>query len=146
MPELPEITVKARQMNKGLRGKRIANVEVKQPKNLNMPVSEFLKAVKGKTVNSVLSKGKWILMKLDPAYYVLINLGMNADLIYFVPNQKLPEKYQFKLTFTDNTGFTIQFQWFGYVHLVSEEDLGKHKLTAHLGISPINEKIHSGAF
>jgi formamidopyrimidine-DNA glycosylase len=141
MPELPEITVKARQMDKRLKGKRIAEVEVRQPKNLNVPVSEFLKAIKGKTIDSVLSKGKWIFIKLDSAHYMLINLGMNADLIYFTSKQKHPEKYQFKLTFTDNTGFTIQFQWFGYVHLVSEKDLGKHKLTAHLGVSPLNEEF-----
>jgi formamidopyrimidine-DNA glycosylase len=141
MPELPEITVKARQMDKRLKGKHIANVEVRQPKNLNVPVSAFLKAVKGKIINSVSSKGKWIFIRLDPAYYLLINLGMSADLIYFTPKHKLPEKYQFKLVFADNTGFSIQFQWFGYVHLVSEEGLVKHKLTAHLGVSPVNEKF-----
>jgi formamidopyrimidine-DNA glycosylase len=141
MPELPEIAVKARQMDKRLKGKRIAEVEIRQPKNLNMPVSEFLRTAKEKVINSVSSRGKWIFIKLDPAYYMLINLGMNADLIYFTLKQKLPEKYQFKLTFSDDTGFTIQFQWFGYVHLVSEKDLGKHKLTAHLGASPLNEEF-----
>jgi formamidopyrimidine-DNA glycosylase len=141
MPELPEITVIARQMNKEITGKRIADVEAKQPKNLNVPVSEFVKKVKGKTVNNVFSKGKWIFIKLNPAHHMLINLGMNADLLYFARNQKLPEKYQFKLTFADKTGFTIQFQWFGYIHLVSEKDLNKHKLTAKLGISPINEEF-----
>ena len=80
-------------------------------------------------------------MKLDPSYYMLINRGMNADLLYFTPNQKLPPKYQFKLTFSDKTGFTIQFQWFGYIHLVSEKDLTKHKLTAKLGTSPTEEKF-----
>jgi len=141
MPELPEITVIAKQMDKEIKGKRIADIEAKQPKNLNIPVKEFIKTVKGKTVNNVSSKGKWIFVKLDPAYYMLINLGMNADLLYFVSNKKLPEKYQFKLTFTDKTGFTIHFQWFGYIHLVPEKDLNKHKLTAKLGISPINEKF-----
>jgi formamidopyrimidine-DNA glycosylase len=141
MPELPEITVKARQMSKEIVGKRIADVEARQPKNLNMPIPTFTRTVKGKTVNNVSSKGKWLFIKLDNAYYVLINLGMNADVLYFTPNQKLPEKYQFKLTFTDKTGFTIHFQWFGYVHLASEKDLNKHKLTAKLGIPPISEKF-----
>jgi len=141
MPELPEITVIARQMNKEISGRRIADIEAKQPKNLNMPVQEFVKTAKGKTVNSVSSKGKWIFIKLDSACYMLINLGMNADLLYFTANQKPPEKYQFKLTFTDKTGFTIQFQWFGYIHLVPEKDLNKHKLTAQLGISPIHEEF-----
>jgi formamidopyrimidine-DNA glycosylase len=139
MPEFPEITAIARQMNKEIAGKRIADIESKQPKNLNMPVEEFVKIAKGKIVHNVSSKGKWIFIKLDPAYYMLINRGMNADVLYFTPNQKLPEKYQFKLTFADKTGFTIQFQWFGYIHLISEKNLNKHKLTAQLGISPIDK-------
>jgi formamidopyrimidine-DNA glycosylase len=141
MPELPEITVIARQMNREITGKHISDVESRQPKNLNMPVPKFVKIAKGKTVKAVASKGKWIFIKLDPAYYIFINRGMNADILHFTSNQKLPPKYQFKLTFSDRTGFTIQFQWFGYIHLVPEKDLTKHKLTARLGISPTDEKF-----
>ena len=141
MPELPEITVISRQMDKEIMGKHIADIEIRQPKNLNMSVQEFVKTVKGKEVSGVSCKGKWIVIKLKPTYYMFINRGMNADLLYFTPKQKLPEKYQFKLTFSDKTGFTIQFQWFGYVHLVSEKNLNKHKLTAQLGISPIDKKF-----
>ena len=141
MPELPEITVIARQMNKEITGKRISDVESRQPKNLNMPVAKFVKTAKGKTVKTVTSKGKWIFIKLDPAYYMLINRGMNADLLHFTPNQKLPPKYQFKLTFSDKTGFTIQFQWFGYIHLILGKELTKHKLTGRLGVSPTNGKF-----
>ncbi|MDH5788382.1 MAG: hypothetical protein OEZ40_08855, partial [Candidatus Bathyarchaeota archaeon] len=106
MPELPEITIIARQMNKEISGKRIADVDVKQPKNLNMSVSEFVKTVKGKRADRVSSKGKWLFIKLNPGYFMLINLGMGAELLYFNPDQRLPEKYQFKLTFSDETGFT----------------------------------------
>jgi len=141
MPELPEITVIARQMNKEITGKRITDIKSKQPKNLNMPVPNFVKTTKRKKVKGVTSKGKWIFIKLNHAYYMLINLGMGADLLYFTPNQKLPEKYQFKLTFNDKTGFTIHFQWFGYIHLILEKDLTKHKLTAKLGTSPTHEKF-----
>ncbi|MFQ6064475.1 MAG: Fpg/Nei family DNA glycosylase [Candidatus Bathyarchaeia archaeon] len=141
MPELPEIAVIARQMNKEITGKRIADIEARQPKNLNIPVTEFVQITKGRTVKSVGSRGKWIFIKLDHGYYMLINRGMNADILYFAPNQKLPPKYQFKLTFSDKTGFTIQFQWFGYIHLVAEKDLTKHKLTAKLGIPPTNDRF-----
>jgi formamidopyrimidine-DNA glycosylase len=126
-------------MHKEISGKRIADIEAKQPKNLNMPVSEFVQTTKAKTISDVSSKGKWIVIKLDSAYYLLINRGMNADVLYFFENQRLPEKCQFKLTFTDGTGFTVQFQWFGYIHLVREKDLDKHKPTAQLGISPTDK-------
>ncbi|MCJ7424892.1 Fpg/Nei family DNA glycosylase [Candidatus Bathyarchaeota archaeon] len=141
MPELPEIAIIAQQMNEKTRGKRIACVDDTQPKNLNMPIQEFTKTAKGKVIAAVASKGKWLFVKLDPAYHMLINLGMGAELLYFEPKQKLPEKFQFKLTFTDGTGFTIHFWWFGYVHLVRQRDLPNHKLTAQLGIPPTDKSF-----
>jgi len=139
MPELPEITVIAQQMNKEIRGKRIADIEVRQPKILNISIPELAETVKGRTVGFVSSKGKWLFMKLDPAYFMLMNLGMGGDILYFTSDKALPEKRQFKLVFLDNTGFTITFWWFGYVHLIPEKDLGGHDMTARLGVSPIHE-------
>jgi len=141
MPELPEIMVLSRQMNKELKGKQVASIESKQPKNLNMPVLDFTKIIKGKTVAGIQARGKWIFIKLDPNYYLLVNLGMNGDVLYFAPDKKAPEKYHFKLTFTDKTGFTITFQWIGLVHLVAEKNLDKHKLTAKLGIQPTDKNF-----
>ena len=141
MPELPEITVIAAQMSKEIVGKRVAEIEAKQPKNLNMPIPEFVQAAKGKIVSSVSSKGKWILMKLDPGYFMLINLGMGGDLIYLDPDREPPEGYQFRLAFDDDSGFTIRFNWFGNVHLVAERDLAKHKQTARLGTSPLDKEF-----
>lgn len=135
MPELPEITVIAGQMNKEIKGKRIVDVEAKQPKNLNMPIQKFVETAKGKIVNNVTSRGKWIFLKLDLHYYMLINLGMGAEILHFTSN-KSPRKYHFKLTLNDSTGFTIKFQWFGHIHLVPEKNLNKHKPTASLGILP----------
>jgi formamidopyrimidine-DNA glycosylase len=139
MPELPEITVLSRQMNKELEGKRIVKIESKQPKNLNLPVTSFARIIKGRIVTTVSSKGKWIFTRLAPNYYLLINLGMNGDVLYFTHTKRPPEKYHFKLEFTDKTGFTITFQWIGLVHLVAEKDLDKHKLTAKLGIQPTDK-------
>lgn len=135
MPELPEITVIARQMDDEMEGKRIAEIEVKQPKNLNIRVSDFMRTADGKLIDNVSSRGKWLFLKLNPAYFMLINLGMGAELLHFSPTQKLPEKYHFKLTFADKTGFTARFWWFGYIHLIAENDLSNHKLTAQLGKS-----------
>ena len=137
-PELPEITVIGRQMDRELKGKRVASIDVKQPKNLNMPIREFVKTCVGKTVEGVSSRGKWLFMKLGSTHMLLINLGMGAELLYFKPDQRLPQKHQFRLIFSDKTGFTIHFWWFGYVHLVPEKNLSKHKMTSVLGVSPVD--------
>jgi len=141
MPELPEITVLAREMNRELKGKQVAKIESKQPKNLNMPPDEFARKIKGKTITNAQVRGKWVFIKLEPDYYLLLNLGMNGDLLYSSPKQAPPEKYHFKLAFTDKTGFTLAFQWFGHIHLVAEKDFAKHKLTARLGINPTDKQF-----
>ena len=136
MPELPEITVISRQMNDELTGKIIEDVESRQPKNLNIPVEDFARIAKGKTVSEVTSKGKWVIVKLRPEHSMLINLGMYGELLHYQPESVLPEKRQFRLGFTDKTGFTIFFSWFGYVHLVDDQGLTNHKMVGPLGISP----------
>jgi len=139
MPELPEITVIARQMNKEIAGKRIAEVEVRQPKILNVSPRKLTEAVKGKTIDNVSSKGKWIFVKLKPDYLILINLGMGAELVRSTSKQDPQQGYHFRMVFGDGTGFTARFWWFGYVHLVKEGILGEHKLTSRLGISPVDK-------
>ena len=138
MPELPEITVIARQMNRETAGKRIAQVEVKQPKILNVTSKKLVEAVKGKAIDGVSSRGKWIFVRLRSDDYLLLNLGMGAELVRFNTKRNLPQKYQFMMALTDGTGFTAHFWWFGFVHLVRSGDLSKHKLTSRLGVSPLD--------
>jgi formamidopyrimidine-DNA glycosylase len=138
MPELPEIAVIAKQMNDELENKTISKAEILQPKILNVSTPQFGKMISGKSVARVFGRGKWLFIELKPDNFLLINLGMGADLLYFEKSQKLPDKYQFKLIFLDGSGFTARFWWFGYVHVVQSKKLGEHKMTSLLGKSPID--------
>lgn len=139
--ELPELTILGRQMKKEIVGKRISEVEVANPKCLNMPLEQFQKTAVGKTVKSVESRGKWLFIKLSSDNVLLFNPGMGADIIHFKPRDELPEKYQIKFTLDDKSGFTIRVWWFCYLHLMPENKLGEHKLTAKLGITPLDKKF-----
>jgi len=138
--ELPELTILSSQMRKEIVGKRISEVKVANPKCLNMLFEQFRKTVVGKTIKSVESRGKWIFIELG-SHLLLFNPGMGADVIYFKSDDKLPEKYQIRFTLDDETGFTIRVWWFCYLHLMPEKKLGEHKLTAKLGITPLDERF-----
>jgi formamidopyrimidine-DNA glycosylase len=60
MPELPEIAVFARDMQKELVGRTISHIEVLQPKCLNVPEEEFHSALAGAEIRSVTPHGKWL--------------------------------------------------------------------------------------
>lgn len=138
--ELPELTILGHQMRKEIVGKQVSEVEVANPKCLNMPFEQFQKTVIGEKIKSVESKGKWLFIGLD-SHSLLFSPGMGANIIHFERGEKLPEKYQIRFTFDDGTGFTIRIWWFCYLHLVLRRRLDEHKLTAKLGMTPLDKRF-----
>jgi formamidopyrimidine-DNA glycosylase len=136
MPELPEIYHLAQQMDEVLREKRVAAVDVRQPKCLNVPVPTFESLVVGKTIGPVSARGKWVFVNLDPGAHFLLSLGMGGDALYHEAGRPLPEKYQVAFRFTDESSLSLAFFWFGYAHAV--RDLGAHAMTASLGLDPLD--------
>jgi formamidopyrimidine-DNA glycosylase len=131
MPELPEITVRAREMRDELLGKRIAGVEVLQPKCLNVPETEFADALTGAEVRSVANKGKWLLVETSKGW-LLLNLGMGGEML-LVASDALPEKRRLVFSFEDGSCLSLNFWWFGYAHYVPAGELDSHAMTAKLG-------------
>jgi len=139
MPELPEIYSLANQMNAELVGRKIQRVEVRQPKCLNVPVDEFTKLIQGRTLREVTSRGKWIMVALEPDSYFLLSLGMGGEVLWHKESEALPEKYQIWFDFKDRTRLSIHFWWFGYAHAVAANELEQHKMTASLGLTPLRD-------
>ena len=138
MAELPELTILQKQMHEALAGKRITLAKVTQRKCLNVPVKKATTILVGRSIASVTRKGKWLCLNLDPEHYLLLNLGMGADLWHYRKGTQLPAKYQLRIELTNGSGFTCRFWWFGHVHLLSPQQRSKHRQTAHIGPSPMD--------
>ena len=145
MPELPEIHHLARQMHRALRGRRIVGVEVRQPKCLNVPPRRFAALLTGKTIDRVASRGKWIFAHLAPDATLLVSLGMGGDLLLHAPGAPLPGRYQIRIGFDDRSCVTIGFWWFGYAHAVPDGRLSTHRMTADLGLNPLDRSEFTAA-
>ena len=131
MPELPEITLLARQMNAELVGKTIAGVEVLQPKCLNVPPETFAEALTGAQLLAVSNRGKWLFVETDRGW-LLLNLGMGGEIL-LTSRAALPEKHRLVFDFTDGACLSVNFWWFGYAHYVRPGELADHGMTAGLG-------------
>ena len=138
MAELPEIMVLSRQMNDELKSKEFESVDVIQEKCLNIAVEDFKENITGKTIKEVYNKGKWIFFELTDSYHLLLNLGMGADILYYESDKSSAEEYQCRFNFTDNSGFTCKFWWFGHVNLIQDNELRDHKPTKDIAISPLD--------
>lgn len=174
MPELPELTVWSRQAAHELTGKTIAAAETLQPKCLNVEPEVLAGLVTGLRVVTARERGKWMILDLageargpaSPgggesagsgrlAAHLLLNLGMGGD-FYYHPSpgsppptgwtERVPEKYQFKLSFTDGSELALRFWWFGYVHVARAGELDRHEMTASLGPSPLDPGLDLDRF
>ena len=141
MAELPEITKYAKQMKETLRGKTIKYIELVQEKCANIPADEFQKRVKDAAITDVYHKGKWIITTLENGENILLSLGMGADIIYFENEAEIPAKYQIKLLFSDGSGYTARFWWFGKFLLVSNDELPADSNTKDIAIDPFDERF-----
>ncbi|HEY3280790.1 MAG TPA: DNA-formamidopyrimidine glycosylase family protein [Armatimonadota bacterium] len=139
MPELPEILRIGNQMHQTITGKVLEEVEVHQPKCLNMSEAEF-RVILGKRVLRVEPLGKWVFVHLEGDLVLLLCLGMGGELRYREPGEELPPgaKIQARFRFTDGSGFTLSFFWFGYIHLATAANLADHP-AGQLGPSPLDD-------
>jgi len=131
MPELPEITCRAREMREELVGRTITGVEVLQPKCLNVPPERFVERLTGGTIEDVSYHGKWIFVETTRGY-LLLNMGMGGEIL-LVTRKSLPEKRRLVFDFDDGTCLSINFWWFGYAHYTPLDALDSHAMTAKQG-------------
>ena len=129
MPELPEIYMMARDMRKELVGRTFGEVEVLQPKCLNVPVDDFQSAISGTEIRDVTPRGKWVRVALSQGW-LLLCLGMGGEIL-LTDRDHLPEKYRLIFDLTDGAAIAVNFWWFGYAH--TTPTLADHKMTAELG-------------
>lgn len=138
MAELPEIFIFAQQMNDQLTSKTFDSVDIVQEKILNIDKDQFSNLIAEKTVLNVYNKGKWIFVELSDDYFLLLNLGMGADLLYHAKDQEFPDEYQIHFNFTDTSGFTCKFWWIGRAELIEKKELSNHKVTKDIALSPFD--------
>lgn len=131
MPELPEIAVRAKQMDAELVGRTFCGMEVLQPKSLNVPVEEFVGALQGATIRSVIYRGKWLFVETSQGW-LLLNLGMGGEIL-LTTRSALPEKRRLIFDFDDGSCLSVNFWWLGYAHYVPVNQLHSHRMTASLG-------------
>jgi len=66
---------------------------------------------------------------------------MGADVLFFENENDEPEKYQVKALFTDGSGYTARFWWFGKFLLASDMELASEPNTKDIAIDPFDERF-----
>lgn len=141
MPELPEVETVMR----GLRGRlegRVLRRAVAHRSDLRWPVPPAFESVlTGARVLGFRRRGKYILMRLDNGWSVLLHLGMSGRMVLGSAGRNAPVAHQHLELETDDGGHVgfVDPRRFGSVDLIRTDQEDTHKLLAGLGPEPLED-------
>jgi len=143
MPELPEVETIRRDLIRDVKGKRIKDVEILNPKVIKEPKPvEFKKRLKGATFKDFLRRGKLLAMELSSGDYLVAHLRMTGQLIY---SAKKEEKARVILCLSGGNYLNFNDQrLFAELRLVC--DWQKLKFVQELGPEPLEKEFTAQKF
>jgi formamidopyrimidine-DNA glycosylase len=160
MPELPEVETVRRGLAPVLEGARFAKVEQRRA-DLRFPFpTNFAKRLKGRRVERLDRRAKYLLVWLDDGEVLAMHLGMSGRFVIengsgkshrkilgeFVQQAGEDGKHD-HLILTMSNGAVIRYndaRRFGYMTLIEAAKLDEHPLFHGLGIEPLGNALTAG--
>lgn len=143
MPEKPEVITVAKKLEKRLLNRKIMSVDVLYPRIIDYPsVEEFKENIKNQSINSITTRGKWIVLELDRDF-LLFHLRMEGK-FFFRTKDDIITKHEhviFKLDNEEELRFA-DVRKFGRTMLIPKDKLYTMKPYTELGLEPWDENLN----
>jgi len=146
MPELPEVEVMRRDLEREVVGKKIKAVEVTGTRSVRRHKNrkEFITILTGRKITGVQRRGKYLVMKLDGNDALVVHLGMSGQLLRAkTAREKAPKHTHVAITFTQ--GGLLRFvdpRTFGEMFVAPYDELDQQvDELAHLGLDPLETAL-----
>jgi formamidopyrimidine-DNA glycosylase len=148
MPELPEVEVIRKDLEKEVIGKKIRKVEVRNTRNAMRIIrrhakrKDFEAGLAGSRVTRVDRRGKYLLLYLDNGNVLVVHLGMSGQLIRAKASAPFENHTHVVLHFA--TGGHLRYidpRSFGEMFVTEPRDLGEVKELQNLGIDPLEQAL-----
>ncbi|GHH70382.1 formamidopyrimidine-DNA glycosylase [Streptosporangium violaceochromogenes] len=154
MPELPEVEVVRRGLERWVSGRVVACAEVFHPRAIRRHApgaAEFASRLKGRVVGPAQRRGKYLWLPLDGSEAVLAHLGMSGQLLV-VESGSAPERHlRVRIGFTDG-GPDLRFvdqRTFGHVLVTSMGRSGGRRVPepiTHIAADPFEDHFDEDLF
>jgi len=151
MPELPEVEVIRRDLDREIGGKKVKSVEVHGARSVrrHRQRKEFVAALEGRKVGSVSRRGKYLLCRLDGGQVLVVHLGMSGRLVR-TKSAKEPLERHTHVVITFTQGGQLRFvdpRTFGEMFVTELDGLeDRVEELAHLGLDPLETAMSWDAF
>ncbi|GAA0361692.1 bifunctional DNA-formamidopyrimidine glycosylase/DNA-(apurinic or apyrimidinic site) lyase [Actinoallomurus spadix] len=150
MPELPEVEVVRRGVERWAVGRTVRTAEVLHPRSARRHTegpADLAARMTGRTIAAARRRGKYLWLPVGDDEALLVHLGMSGQLIVDDPDRP-PEKHlRARFTFTDG-GPDLRFidqRTFGHLMLTATEN-GIPEPIAHIAPDPLEDAFDEEAF
>jgi formamidopyrimidine-DNA glycosylase len=143
MPELPEVEITRRGLEKALLNERLSRIEVRR-RDLRQPIPENFGAVlQGQRVTSTLRRGKYILAFLGNDSAFVLHLGMSGRIYIAQGDAARPERHDHVIFETDKGLKAIYSdpRRFGLLYLTTRQGWEQEEPFAAMGPEPLAENF-----
>jgi formamidopyrimidine-DNA glycosylase len=147
VPELPEVEVVRRGLERLVVGQRIETVEVLHPRAIRRHeagAADFIARLTGRSIDGARRRGKYLWLPVgDDA--LLAHLGMSGQLLVGPADAPFSPHVRVRLTFADS-GFDLRFtdqRTFGHL-LVSPDGATLPSVIAHIAPDPLEDAFDMG--
>lgn len=153
MPELPEVEVVRRGLERWVAGRTVSEVEVLHPRAVRRHLAggvDFAARLRGARFGTAMRRGKylWIPLAEEPAS-LLGHLGMSGQLLVR-PDEAPDEKHlRIRMRFDDTLGTELRFvdqRTFGGLSLHANTPDGLPDVIAHIARDPLDPAFDDAAF
>lgn len=153
MPELPEVEVVRRGLERWITGRSVASADVLHPRAVRRHLAggeDFARRLTGLRFAAPLRRGKYLWLPVDDApFAVLAHLGMSGQLLV-QPGEAPDEKHlRVRLRFADDLGTELRFvdqRTFGGLSLHDTGPDGLPDVIAHIARDPLDPLFDEDAF
>ncbi len=139
MPELPEVETIRRDLAKEISGAGIVSVEILDGRVVRQPLKELSERLKGRRIESVLRRGKALILTLDSGKFCIVQPMMTGQLVFVPAGTEIKINRDIKLIFRLSGGNALLYndqRTFGRVFVVDNlEDVGYFRI---LGPEPFD--------
>jgi formamidopyrimidine-DNA glycosylase len=129
--EMPEATILTRQLQAALAGKSVAGYALKDAAKLQQAGffnkdSAALEWLVGRAVEAAVCRGNTMLLEFTGDERLIIFPEYGGEVLFRKPGGPLPEKYHFRLDFSDGSALTVRINSIGGVHALDAAALAEH--------------------
>ncbi|MYV53188.1 bifunctional DNA-formamidopyrimidine glycosylase/DNA-(apurinic or apyrimidinic site) lyase [Streptomyces sp. SID3212] len=153
MPELPEVEVVRRGLERWVSGRTVAGTDVLHPRAVRRHLAggeDFAARLTGHTIGTARRRGKYLWLPLaDTDASILGHLGMSGQLLV-QPETTPDEKHlRIRIRFADSLGTELRFvdqRTFGGLSLHDNSPDGVPDVIAHIARDPLDPEFDDDAF